>query len=201
MLGFWVKDSQGLLTETTGVAWYCLSKTESIDQDAGFIPRSRVSTSPCARLFPKALYAPLNQGISGESALYLFTAGIYRFLLSFFFFKPLIARMKAWALRTESGSSVVSAMLRRIWNFAVDWWECCSSARLMGKNEFLGVQARQFAFSVSYQETLKQAPKQRKWFQAVLWGDILHLIRKWRFMPPRITLWPENTCFKQLSGE
>lgn len=84
MLGFWVKDSQGLLPEPTGVAQYCLSKTESIDQDAGFIPRSRVSTSPCARLFSKALYAPLNQGISGESALYLFTAGICRFLLSFF---------------------------------------------------------------------------------------------------------------------
>lgn len=52
---------------------------------------------------------------------------------------------------------------------------------------------RQIVFSVSYQDTLKQDPKQRKWFQPVLWGDILLLIRKWRFMLLQNTLWPQNT--------
>lgn len=65
----------------------------------------------------------------------------------------------------------------------------------MGKKLISNFHTRQFVFSVSYQETLKQYPKQetRKWFQPVVWGDALHLIRKWRFMPLQNTLWPQNT--------
>lgn len=70
---------------------------------------------------------------------------------------------------------------------------------VQGKKWFLIYRHGTFVFSVSYQETLKHEPKQRKWFQPVLWGDTLHLIRKWRFMPLQNHIMASKYLFCTLS--
>lgn len=71
--------------------------------------------------------------------------------------------------------------------------------RSSGKEMISNFQTRHFVFSVSYQDTLKHEPKQRKWFQPVLWGDTLHLIRKWRFMPLQKHIMASKYLFCTLS--
>lgn len=62
-----------------------------------------------------------------------------------------------------------------------------------GKLLISDFQTRQFVFSVSYQETLKPDPTQRKWFQPVLWLTPFIPLENGGFKPLQKIVWPQNT--------